>query len=160
MVVLLKLMGIIVLSLLATATFMIVVFGLLSRFTHWLYSHHAAKMVMVKKLLRIPPHDITKHSDSPRYNTKLEVWCEDCFEKAYQWIGSFIRKSEVKTNRDCQSSCQSKRRHNTIAIDFPHNRLPFTRLTFSQSHIRNILNRLRTHVNQSGKEPARLHSSL
>ena len=149
----LKIIGIILLSLLATVAFMIVAFDLLSRFTNWLYSHHAAKMATVKKLLRIPPHDITKHSDSPRYDSQPEVWCERCFDKAYQWVSGVIRKSKVKANRDCQGSRKSKRCHTTVTIDFPYKRLPRTLTVFSQRHIRTIVNWLRRSVNESGKEP-------
>jgi hypothetical protein len=152
-ILILKIVGIILLSLLATVAFMIVAFGLLSRFTYWLYSHHAAKIAMVKKLLRISPHDITKHSDSPRYDSQPEVWCERCFDKAYQWVSGVIRKSKVKANRDCQGSRKSKRCHTTVTIDFPYKRLPRTLMAFSQRHIRTIVNWIRRRVNESGKEP-------
>jgi hypothetical protein len=149
----LKTIGIILLSLLATGAFMIVAFGLLSRFTDWLYSHHAAKIATVKRLLRIPPHDITKHSDRPRYDSQPEVWCERCFDKAYDWVSGFIRKSKVHANRDCQGNRKPKRCQTAIAIDFFYNRLPAIWLAFSQPHIRTIVARLRRRVNQSGKEP-------
>jgi len=154
MIMWLQIVGIIMSSLLATVVFTIVFFGLLSRFTNWLYTHHAAKMVKAKNLLRLPSHDVTKNSDSLRYDSKIEVWCEDCFEKAYQWIGSFIGKFKAKKNRDCQSKQRNNRRPNTITVDSSYNRLPRTLLRFSQScHIRTIVSRLRRGVNQSGKEP-------
>lgn len=138
----LKVTGIVLLSLLATLVFSVVMFGLLSRFTHWLYSRHAAKMVTIKKLLRLSVYDVAKNGDSPRYEGKCEVWCERCFDKAYDWVSSFIRESKVKANRDCQGSRKGERCQTTVAIDFPNNRLPRILLLFPISHIRNIIARL------------------
>lgn len=149
----LKVIGIVLLSLLATLAFTVVTFGLLSRFTDWLYSRHAAKMVTIKKLLRLPIYDVAENGDSPRYEGKCEVWCERCFDKAYDWVSGFIRKSKVKANRDCQGSRKGERCQTTVAIDFPYNRLPRILLLFPISHIRTIVNKLRRRVNQSGKEP-------
>jgi hypothetical protein len=138
----LKVIGIVLLSLLATLAFIIVAFGLLSRFTDWLYNHHAVEMVTIKKLLRLPIYDVAKNGDSPRYEGKCEVWCERCFDKAYDWVSGFIRKTKVKANRDCQGSRKSERCQTTVAIDFPYNRLPRILLLFPRTHIRNIIARL------------------
>jgi len=134
---------------------MILAFGLLSKFTDWLYSHHAAKIVMIKKLLRLPIYDVAENGDSPRYEGKCEVWFERRFDKAYDWVSSFVRETKVKANRDCQGRRKNERCHTTVAIDFPYNRLPRILLVPSPIswHIRTIVNRLRRRVNQSGKEP-------
>jgi len=147
--------GIVLLSLLATVGFTIVFFGILPRFTHWLYSRHGVTMLTLKRLLGIAPDDIAEHGDRPSYDGKYEVWCERCFNKAYDGVSHFIRRTEINANRDCQANRKRKSGHTAIAIDFPCNRLPVTLWMFSISrHIAAIVNKLRRRVNQSGKEPA------
>jgi hypothetical protein len=148
----LEIISIIILCLTGTVAFMIVVFGLLSRFRNRLYGHHTDKMLKIRRALGFP-HEIGKDGNSPRQDSKLEVWFEDYFEKAYQWIGCFIRKSSTKNDRDYESSQCNNRQPYAITKNFVYDKLPLTWFTFSMSHIRTIVNKLRRAVNESGKEP-------
>jgi hypothetical protein len=147
MLIWIEIIGLIILCLAATVALMIVVFGLLSRFRNWLYTHHADKMFKIRRLLGFS-YEIGKEGNSPRQDSKLEVWFEGCFEKAYQWVSDLIRKSSTKNDRDYEASQCNNSHPYAVTDNLVHNKLPLTRFTFAISHIRNIVNKLRRSVNQ------------
>ena len=150
----LQVIGIIVLSLLIAQGFMIVFLGGLSRFTDWLYTHHSLGMMKLRALLRLPPlEDAGDDSNTTRYAGKYEVWCIDCFEKAYHWV-SRIRKDKVKSKRNYPKAECNSEYSDAVTIGIPRTSLqPTARLSCFRSHIHSIVNRLRRSVNESGKEP-------
>jgi len=138
--------GLVILCLAVTIALMIVMFGLLSRFRNWLYTRHADEMFKVRRLLGFS-YEIGKEGNSPRQNSKLEVWFEGCFEKAYQWVGGLIRKSSTKNDRDYETSQCNNSHPYAVTDNLVHDNLPLTRFAFAMSHIRTIVNKLRGGVN-------------
>ena len=158
----LKFIGIIVLSLLATQVFMIIFLGSLERFTIWLYTRHPTRIARLRESLKLPSQNTTNQRTKGRQDSKYEAWCIKCFEKAYQWIhpcergsSSLIRKTNINPNGNCQNNPYPNEYPNTVKVGFLHlgHIKDRTAPTFSQSHIKNIVARLRKLVNQSGKEP-------
>jgi len=162
MLIVAKLIGIVLLSLIAIQVFMIMFLGLLERFTIWLYTRHPAKMTRLRGLLKLPSQNTTKQCGKTRQDSKYEAWCIQCFEKVYQWINpckrgssSLIRKTNLNADGDCHNKTCSNEYPNTIkvgSLHFSHIRDRTARI-FSQPHILIIVNKLRRRVNQSGKEP-------
>jgi len=90
----LQIIGIVLLSLLITLMFMVVYFGLLSRFTDWLIRHYGKN---IKRLLRkpIPLHPINNVGDSgdeTRNEGGIIIWYINCFEKSYHFLKTWERR--------------------------------------------------------------------
>ena len=103
----LQVIGVIALSVLITMAFMVIYFGLLSRFTDWLICHHRER---IRRLLRqpIPLHPINNVGDSgdeTRNEGGIIVCYINCFEQGYHllkaWIGR-LRYSigKLKVSKD------------------------------------------------------------
>jgi len=142
-----EVIGIALLCILITMIFMIVYFGLLSRFTDWLILHHGER---IRRLLRkpIPLNSVNNIGDSgnqTRDEGGIIICYINCFEQGYHllktWIGRLhypigklnIRKDSCYQNEECHE----KYRGNNI----------------QKLLHKLILNRFRKGVNQSGKEP-------
>jgi hypothetical protein len=157
MVIVAKLIGIVLLSLVATQVFMIMFLGSLERFTIWLYTRHPTTMARLRGLLKLPSQNTTKQRSKGRQDSKYEAWSIECFEKVYQWIhacergiSSLIRKTNINANGDCQNKTYPNEHPDTVKVGFLH--LGYigdrTDPIFSRSHIRTIVNKLRRSVNQ------------
>jgi len=90
----LQIVGIVLLSLLITLIFMVVYFGLLSRFTDWLIRHYGKN---IKRLLRKPIslHPINNVGDSgdeTRNEGGIIICYINCFEKSYHFLKTWGRR--------------------------------------------------------------------
>jgi hypothetical protein len=137
-------------ALLITMAFMVIYFGLLSRFTNWLLRHHKER---IRRLLRqpIPLHPINNIGDSgddTRNEGGIIICYINCFEQGYHllktWIGR-LRYSigKLKVRKDgCYQNEQCHEEYRGYNVQKPLHKP--------------ILNRPRKGVNQSGKEPLEL----
>lgn len=145
----LQIIGFTVLSILITMVFMIVYFGLLSRFTNWLILHYGERIRRLLRRPRLPNpiNNISNSGDDTRPESDIIICYINCFENGYHllktWIGRIsysIRELTIRKDRGYHNDKCDKEYHAYNIQKLFH---------------KPILNRSRRSINQSGKEPTR-----
>ena len=141
--------GKIVLALLTTLAIVFVFLYLLSKSLDWLYNHYGAT---IRRLRRLPPEECSNDSGYSRadaeYRIYLHYLCHSA-RRILKWINNVALYIHIRS--------QNKNRANQCSKTMPKGLVPRRHLRnctiLSRWHIRDIVNRLRSGVNHSGKEP-------
>lgn len=121
---------------------------LLSKFLDWLDTHYGTK---IQRLLKQSPKQRGKDSGYERRKPEYLVYLHyssQCASIVFKRISDAFHGHIYPVGNSCENQDS-----NAIPKGFIPRR-PFSSwVTFSKSHMKNIVNKLRRRVNESGKEP-------